>query len=438
MKVTPRFNVRAALVLAAAGVIGVFGACKKDGVGPTPPPPPPPPPPPISAPTGLSATTTGATTAALAWTDNANNETGYRVERCSGAACANFAQVGADLAANTVAFDDAGLTASTAYSYRVRAFNATTTSDFSNKLDLSTIAISSTFTMVGAGEITTCQSTAGPLGTAALVKGILDADTGAIAFTVGNNLASEVPGSTFEDCFDDWAPFRPRMRVALGNGDYDGGRGPAGVYGFFGASTGPAGSGWFSFDKGNWHVVFLNTSNWEHGTAATFGVTDGDPVTPGVQEIQVPSEQADWLAADLAANTKQCIAVISWERRFYTTGTGELGRQFNMVRMGSIMKQYGVDILISAKDKIYARFAPADNRSGGADPTGFRQFIVGTGGRSFDNPGGPATPALREAQIANQWGVLKLTLAENSYGWEFLNTTPGGPTDKSDAPVPCH
>ena len=37
MKVTPRFNVRAALVLAAAGVIGVFGACKKDGVGPTPP-----------------------------------------------------------------------------------------------------------------------------------------------------------------------------------------------------------------------------------------------------------------------------------------------------------------------------------------------------------------------------------------------------------------
>lgn len=439
MKVTNRFMVRAALVLAAAGTIGAFGACKND-TGTNPPQPPPPPPPPLAAPTALTATAMSQTRIDLAWTDNATTETGYKVERCSGAGCTSFAQVGTNLAANAATYvDSVGLVASTQYTYRVSAFDATTSSAFATAT-ATTLAVqaSNSFTMVGAGEISTCNSDAGPKATAALVDNILKTDTSAIAFTVGNNLADMGAGTTYQSCFagKGWDAFRDRTWYAIGTGDFGTDRGPDGVYGYLGDRTGPAHKGWFSFDKGNWHIVVLNTSDWEHGAAATFGVTDGDPVTPGVQEQQVPSEQVDWLTADLQANTKPCIAVISWERRFYTSGSGDLGRQFNMVRMGSVMQQYGVDLMISAKDKLYARFAPADNRSGTANPNGFRQFIVGTGGRSFDNPGGPATPALREAQIANQWGVLKLTMAENSYSWEFLSTTPGGPTDSGTAS--CH
>ena len=44
--------------------------------------------------------------------------TGYRVERCQGAGCANFVQVGAPAGAS---FNDTGLAAATSYSYRVRA-----------------------------------------------------------------------------------------------------------------------------------------------------------------------------------------------------------------------------------------------------------------------------------------------------------------------------
>ena len=29
----------------------------------------------------------------LAWTDNANNETGFRIERCTGSGCTNFVTV---------------------------------------------------------------------------------------------------------------------------------------------------------------------------------------------------------------------------------------------------------------------------------------------------------------------------------------------------------
>ena len=47
--------------------------------------------------------------------------TGYRVERCLGAACSNFVQVGTPTGAS---FNDTGLAAATSYSYRVRAADA--------------------------------------------------------------------------------------------------------------------------------------------------------------------------------------------------------------------------------------------------------------------------------------------------------------------------
>ena len=47
--------------------------------------------------------------------------TGYRVERCAGAGCSNFAQVGTP---TTTSFNNTGLTASTSYSFRVRATDA--------------------------------------------------------------------------------------------------------------------------------------------------------------------------------------------------------------------------------------------------------------------------------------------------------------------------
>ena len=63
---------------------------------------------PPTAPTGLSATPVSATQINLAWTASTDNVavTGYRVERCLGAACANFVQVGTPTGAS---FNDTGL-----------------------------------------------------------------------------------------------------------------------------------------------------------------------------------------------------------------------------------------------------------------------------------------------------------------------------------------
>jgi phosphodiesterase/alkaline phosphatase D-like protein len=59
----------------------------------------------------------------LTWTAATDNVgvTGYFVERCAGVGCSTFAQVGAP---TTASFNDTGLTASTSYTYRVRATDA--------------------------------------------------------------------------------------------------------------------------------------------------------------------------------------------------------------------------------------------------------------------------------------------------------------------------
>ena len=76
-----------------------------------------------TAPTGLAATAISTTQIDLAWNASTDNVgvTGYRVERCAGAGCSNFAQIATP---TTTSYSDTGLTANTSYSYRVRAADA--------------------------------------------------------------------------------------------------------------------------------------------------------------------------------------------------------------------------------------------------------------------------------------------------------------------------
>jgi hypothetical protein len=66
---------------------------------------------------------------ALSWADNANNESGYSVERSGDGR--SFTQV-AQAGANTGAWTDTGLNGGTVYYYRVRAFNGSGNSAYSN------------------------------------------------------------------------------------------------------------------------------------------------------------------------------------------------------------------------------------------------------------------------------------------------------------------
>jgi chitodextrinase len=112
-----------------------------------------------TAPSNLTANAASGTQINLSWTASTDNVgvTGYKLERCQGAACSNFAQVATP---GTTSFNDTGLTPSTSYSYRVRATDAANNlSGFSNTSTTSTQVAGSISVAISPrrGGITTSQ-----------------------------------------------------------------------------------------------------------------------------------------------------------------------------------------------------------------------------------------------------------------------------------------
>ena len=92
-----------------------------------------------AAPTSLQATAQSTTSVALSWTDHANNETGFRVERrtVDGGAFAEVLSVGANVTSTVVS----GLSPSTFYLFRVRAAAGGASSGYSNEASATTAGL---------------------------------------------------------------------------------------------------------------------------------------------------------------------------------------------------------------------------------------------------------------------------------------------------------
>ena len=90
----------------------------------------------------------------LTWTDNANNESGYRIERKIGGG--TYSEI-AVLPSNSTSYTDLNLAGSTTHCYRVRAFNAVGTSGYSNEAckttSLSTLALTVNKSGTGSGTV---------------------------------------------------------------------------------------------------------------------------------------------------------------------------------------------------------------------------------------------------------------------------------------------
>ncbi|UII35012.1 GEVED domain-containing protein [Fulvivirga ulvae] len=82
-----------------------------------------------SAPSGLSASVSSATSISLEWTDNASTETSFEIERSVNGGSYSVVNT---TGANVNSYEDTGLAASTSYSYRVRAKNGAGYSAYSN------------------------------------------------------------------------------------------------------------------------------------------------------------------------------------------------------------------------------------------------------------------------------------------------------------------
>ena len=119
--------------------------------------------PPPAAPSSLAAAD-GIGQSVLTWNDNANNETGYKVERKPlGQPDTAFMQVGTS-AASVATFTD--VVAVGSYTYRVRATNATGDSAFSNSDDAAVTAPAAPITNLVVNDTATTNPPAGTDGIA--------------------------------------------------------------------------------------------------------------------------------------------------------------------------------------------------------------------------------------------------------------------------------
>ena len=115
---------------------------------------------PPTAPSGLGATAASASQINLTWTASTDNVgvTGYLIERCQGAGCTTFAQIAAPGTGTT--YSDTGLTASTSYSYRVRATDAAgNLSPYSNTASSTTPSAGGGFTVSPRAAVLTLTQT---------------------------------------------------------------------------------------------------------------------------------------------------------------------------------------------------------------------------------------------------------------------------------------
>lgn len=258
--------------------------------------------------------------------------------------------------------------------------------------------------MVGAGDIADEDSPAtGEV--ADLIQGI-----DGTVFTLGDNVQGNGDREEFAEYYDPaWGDFKDRTKPVVGNHEYYT-EGAEGYFDYFGEAAGDPEKGYYSYDVGEWHVVVLNTMCEEVG-----GCTEQAP-------------QLQWLKRDLAEDQARCTLAMGHHPLF---SSGEkYGGDSKMKPTYEVLHEAGVDVILSSHEGNYERFAPQD-AEGNADPRGFRQFIVGTGGH-FLSGFGEIAP---NSQIRNgeTHGALKMTLHPESYEWEFLPVEGESFTDSGSA-----
>lgn len=196
--------------------------------------------------------------------------------------------------------------------------------------------------------------------------------------------------------------------------------GGTGYFTYFGDRSHPQDSGcttnctsWYSYDVGSWHLIALDSQ-----CAVVGGCNPGNP-------------QYNWLKADLAAHPNQC-TLAYWHIPLYSSSSDH---QPDMTSMYQLLYDKNADVILTGHAHFYERFGPQDAAGNADGARGIPQFIVGTGGRSFFSIR-PTPSANSVARIPNTFGVLKMTLSNGAYSWNFVPANAGGSTDSGTAT--CH
>ncbi len=249
-----------------------------------------------------------------------------------------------------------------------------------------------TVVLVGAGDIGECGAQTGAEATARL----LDRIEG-IVFTAGDNAYPSGRAQDFRNCYDSsWGRHKARTRPSPGNHDYET-AGASDYFAYYGPNAGPAGLGYYSFGAGNWTVLSLNTN----------------------VPIDRNSAQLQWLRSELEANRSRCSAAFFHHPPF---SSGPRGGNAYVRDLWRALHAEGVDVVIAGHEHGYERFAAMDGEGRPDLVRGTRLLVTGSGGARLVGFG---RVELNSEVRVNAFGVVKLTLSQGAYQWEFVQADGG-------------
>jgi len=338
-----------------------------------------------TVPTGLKSTAVTSTTAALEWTASIDNRgvSAYDVLR-------NGVVVGSSA---TTQYTDSGLTAGTAYHYSVRAHDlAGNASAASAAITVTTSATGTNFVLAAAGDIadqcTASSSSCIHPKTATLVEQMAPANV----LTMGDNQYDDAHLSDFQNYYaKTWGRFKSITKPIPGNHETYASPAFSGYEQYFGSAIAkPQGKRYYSWNKGNWHFIGLDSNDFS-----------------GENGLAEP-EQVTWLRNDLANNTKGCVLVYLHHPRY---SSGSHGDNPSVAPVWDMLVDAKVDLVLNGHDHHYERFLP-QAKDGRVDSNGPVQIIGGTGGKDLYTPNA-AHPAT--AKLLKTYGVLKLSMTDNTF-----------------------
>jgi acid phosphatase type 7 len=235
-----------------------------------------------------------------------------------------------------------------------------------------------------------------------------------------------------------WGAFNSMMYPVVGNHEYQTGTDPFGAtcpatnttaanyFWYFGANADPnSNGGYFSFDRGSWHIIGLNANCRSIGGCGA------------------SSPETKWLSNDLNTTTQACILAY-WHQPLWT---GLSSNDTSSSTWWNLLYQKHADVVLNGHVHSYQRF-PKLNPSGNPDPQGIREVVVGTGGESQQNLSSTASP---KADVTFKgFGYLRMVLHPSSYDLSFVkydgtvidtfsdtcNSTPTATPTPSPSPTP--
>lgn len=125
--------------------------------------------------------------------------------------------------------------------------------------------------------------------------------------------------------------------------------------------------------------------------------------------------------------------VALWHHPRFNSGASH-GSDASTGAFWTALYEHGADVVLAGHEHVYERFGPQRPTGAGDSSFGVRQFTVGTGGTG-PYSWGTILPNSEKRSTGNP-GVLKLTLCDNGYDWNFLSVAGKSFTDSGSGT--CH